>query len=220
MQAVPLALLALLRAQESRPALEEGFESPFNGKDLIGWIGHYQFVSDRSLEEIARADRDFRVEDGEIACSGMGKGWLGPAKVFRHFTLRFEWRYQRPLGLVKDESKFPGDSGVLLFVNETDKIWPKSLAVEGSFREVGAIKPMGITAAVKNDADARRKARKPLAEWNETEIAVKGDKVTVRLNGTVVATASGLTAKAGYIAFQDEGDKLRWRNVRIREEKP
>ncbi len=220
MNAAALAALSLLPAQESQPAVEEGFESLLQGAHLQGWVTHAKKDNvDPSGGRITIVI-PFGVEEGAIVCRGKGDGMLYTERKFRDFTLRFEWKYDKPLGLVKDESKFPGDSGVLLFVNETDKIWPKSLAVEGSFREVGAIKSMGIKATAKSDADARKKARKPLAEWNEMEIAVKGDKVTVLLNGTVVATATGLKAEAGHIAFQDEGHEIRWRNIRIREEKP
>ncbi|MCI0589615.1 MAG: DUF1080 domain-containing protein [Planctomycetes bacterium] len=219
--AAALAALSLLPAQESQPAVEEGFVLLFDGKGLQSW----QMYATEKREGVPLGGRitvkiPFGVEEGNLVCRGGPEGILYTERAFRDFTFRFEWKYDKPLGLVKDESKWPGDSGVLLFVNEFDRVRPKSLAVEGSFREVGAIKPMGIKAAAKNDAEARKKARKPLAEWNETEIEVKGDKVTVRLNGTVVATATGLKTEPGRIALQNEGYEIRWRNLRIREEKP
>ncbi|HET6201713.1 MAG TPA: DUF1080 domain-containing protein [Planctomycetota bacterium] len=218
----PRSLYPLLLAflpQEAKDD-EEGFRSLFDGKDLREWQIHA--VEKRegvSPGEPITVTIPFGVEEGELVCRGGPKGLLYTTEKHRDFTFRFEWRYEKPLGVLKDETRFEGDSGVLLFVNEPDKVWPKSLAVEGSFREAGAIRSMGIKATVKDDAAARKKARRPLAEWNATEIEVKGDKVAVKLNGAVVGLASGVKAEAGHIAFQNEGHPIHWRNIRIREEK-
>jgi len=66
---------------------------------------------------------------------------------------------------------------------------------------------------------------KPAGEWNRMQVAVKGNKVTVRLNGEVVNEV-GLDQGAlksrpptGYIGFQDHGLPLWLRNIRVREVK-
>jgi uncharacterized protein (DUF427 family) len=64
---------------------------------------------------------------------------------------------------------------------------------------------------------------KPAGEWNRMQVSVKGNKVTVRLNGEVVNEVSldqgALKTRppTGYIGFQDHGLPLWLRNIRVRE---
>jgi hypothetical protein len=78
---------------------------------------------------------------------------------------------------------------------------------------------------------AKRGFLKPTGEWNQEEIMVKGTKIKVTLNGTVItegdyAAASkngtldhkehpGLLRTTGHIAFLGHGDLLRYKNMRI-----
>jgi hypothetical protein len=64
---------------------------------------------------------------------------------------------------------------------------------------------------------------KPPLEWNHMQITVKGNNVTVRLNGDVVndvpldSPSIKSRPSTGYIGFQDHGLPLWLRNVRVRE---
>ncbi len=71
-----------------------------------------------------------------------------------------------------------------------------------------------------------------MGEWNTEEIYIKGSKIRVTLNGTVIldgdiAEASkngtvdkndhpGLKNEKGHIAFLGHGSSLRFRNIRIK----
>lgn len=73
---------------------------------------------------------------------------------------------------------------------------------------------------------------RPVGEWNEEEIYVKGNKIRVTLNGTVIvdgdlAEASkngtldhkqhpGLARKSGYIGFLGHGSEVHFRNIRVK----
>ncbi len=64
---------------------------------------------------------------------------------------------------------------------------------------------------------------KPAGEWNKMLVTVKGNKVTVELNGVVVNDVP-LDSKSikdrpptGYIGFQDHGLPLWLRNIKVRE---
>lgn len=73
---------------------------------------------------------------------------------------------------------------------------------------------------------------RPVGEWNEEEIYVKGNKIRVTLNGTVIvdgdlAEASkngtldhkshpGLTRKSGHIGFLGHGSEVHFRNIRVK----
>jgi hypothetical protein len=64
---------------------------------------------------------------------------------------------------------------------------------------------------------------KPAGEWNRFQIASKGNKVTVRLNGEVVNEVDLDSArlkdrpKSGALGFQDHGLPFWLRNIRVRE---
>jgi len=81
--------------------------------------------------------------------------------------------------------------------------------------------------------DPKRGYLKPVGEWNSQEVYVKGSKIKVTLNGTVIldgdlAEASkngtvdhkehpGLERTTGHIGFLGHGDALRFRNIRVLE---
>jgi hypothetical protein len=67
-----------------------------------------------------------------------------------------------------------------------------------------------------------KSAAKPTGEWNRFLITVRGDKVTVKLNGELVNEvdmSQKLTdrPKSGYIGFQDHALPLALRKIRLRE---
>jgi hypothetical protein len=78
---------------------------------------------------------------------------------------------------------------------------------------------------------AKREFLKPLGEWNEEEIYIKGTYIRVTLNGTVIvdgdiAEASkdgtmdhndhpGLKNTTGHIGFLGHGSVVKFRNLRI-----
>jgi hypothetical protein len=69
------------------------------------------------------------------------------------------------------------------------------------------------------DLEARRRAIRPLGEWNAIELVAKDGQVRGLLNGTLVTTIrSHNYTEPGNIAFQVQGAKMYWRNLRIRPE--
>lgn len=66
-------------------------------------------------------------------------------------------------------------------------------------------------------------AAKPAGEWNHFEITVKGESLTVKLNGETVNEVSLKDSKLegrpekGFIGFQDHGLPLSLRKIQIRE---
>src|SRR4051794_8349177 len=71
---VPLAALAA----DDKPALEPGFTSLFNGKDLDGWH--------------VMNDGQFSVKEGVIFLN-KGSGWLRFDKEYKDFELRLDLRF-------------------------------------------------------------------------------------------------------------------------------
>ncbi|HET6201714.1 MAG TPA: DUF1080 domain-containing protein [Planctomycetota bacterium] len=197
----------LLAPQED----EKGFVPLFNGKDLAGFKFHFG-------EKDADPAKTFSVKDGAIVCTGTPPGYLYTEKPYGDFTLRFDWRYKRPADL-KNDDDFGGNSGYLLFITE-HKIWPRSIEVQGMNKEVARIIPIESKEQTKftTDAEARKKACKPVGEWNSMEIVAKRGQVAARVNGTLISTVTEHPFKEGVIGFQSEGAEIHWRNLRIRPE--
>ena len=136
----------------------------FNGRDLTGW----QMAGDGS----------FVVEDGMLKTQGgMGLLWYTESK-FGNATLRVVYRVSR----VED------NSGVFIRIAETPPdAWyavhhgyeVQILATGDDYHRTGCI--YSITRAL---ADAQ----KPPGEWNVMDITMRGARVDVTLNGTLVTT--------------------------------
>lgn len=81
----------------------------FNGKNLDGWT---PFVADGSNP----ADV-FSADNGIICVKGKPFGYLRTDKKYSDFRLHVEWKY--PTETV--------NSGIFLFVQSPDKIWPNAV---------------------------------------------------------------------------------------------
>lgn len=57
---------------------------------------------------------------------------------------------------------------------------------------------------------------KPLGRWNRSEVICKGDRVTNKLNGKVMAEAYGLSRSEGKIQIQSEGAEILIRRIELR----
>ena len=53
-------------------------------------------------------------------------------------------------------------------------------------------------------------------QWNTYEIMAQGNRITVRVNGTLTADLEDETHASGPIAFQNNGGLIRFRNLRLR----
>ncbi|WP_460670788.1 family 16 glycoside hydrolase [Larkinella ripae] len=194
-----------LSADEKR----EGYELLFNGSDLSKWTGN---------------TKDYVVEDGDIVWyNNGGKGNLYTQKEYSDFVFRFEFQLtpgaNNGLGI---RAPLTGDAayvGMELQILDNDADVYKTL------------EPYQYHGSVYGVIPARRGALKPLGEWNYQEVTVKGNRVTVVLNGVQIldgdlAEASkngtldhkdhpGLQRKTGHIGFLGHGSVLRFRNIRI-----
>lgn len=190
---------------------EEGFTPLFNGVDLTGFKA-----------VLERKGNAFKVEEGVLVCRGSPAGYLMTERRFRNFTLRYDWRFERPVTLEND-ADFHGNSGCLLFIADAGVlgIWPQSVEVQGMHRDAGMILPIPRSLKVKfEDFPAvRSKALKPVGQWNAMEIVVKDGGGEVRLNGQKVSSFSGCELVEGPLGWQSEGAVIHWRNIRVREDR-
>jgi hypothetical protein len=217
--AVSLAFAATPPAVAAPPAVpptesERDFVPIFNGRDLTGWTGPR-----------GEAPKGYAVEDGAIVCRSDGRN-LYTVEEYGDFILRF--RFQLTPG---------ANNGIgVRTPNEGDAAY-KGLEIQvldNTAERWAGLKPWQYHGSIYGIAAAEhRDALKPVGEWNEEEIEVRGRRVKVTLNGVVLvdvdldeATKSGtLSGQAhpgvlrsrGHICFCGHGDRVAFKDLAIRE---
>jgi hypothetical protein len=158
----------------------EGFVSMFNGKDLTGWKGLVEDPIKRSkmnARQLADAQKKadekmkegWAVKDGLLVFTGHGDN-LATVKQYENFEMLVDWK-------ITPE----GDAGIYLRGTPQVQIWDTSRHNVGA--EVGS---GGLYNNQKNQSKPLLVADNPVGEWNNFRIIMKGDKVTVYLNGQLV----------------------------------
>ncbi len=216
-----LTLAALLGAAPVEDS--EGFQTLFDGEDLSHWNipegdnGHWKIVEQDGG----------RVIDYDARSEAPGNKNLITKEEFGDFVLKFEWRiketpYENPnipyvlpdgthaRGVDGKDLKFTlpdSDSGVYLRdMNGKSQVniwcWPI-----GSGEVYGYRMDKSMPPEVRAGVTPKHQADKPVGEWNEFEITLRGDRLTVVLNGVTVienAQLPGIPEK-GPLALQHHG---------------
>ncbi|MDX1969341.1 MAG: DUF1080 domain-containing protein [Planctomycetaceae bacterium] len=164
------------------------------------------------------ADADSWTErDDVLVCTGKPRGYLATRETFQNFTWRLEYRFVRP-GDLKDDAKFKGNTGFLIYITGEAKIWPVSLEVQGKHLQMAAIKENGGAEppVVQDDDAARKSARKPVGQWNALEIRSRDGALSVTLNGVPVSSSEPNFLSSGNLGIQAEDHPFEVRRLRIR----
>lgn len=189
-----------------------GFVALFNGKDLTGWQGLVELPQRAKLsaDELRKAQQEanekylphWSVIDGVLRYDGKGQS-LQTAKDYGDFELLVDWKIGPK-----------GDTGIYLRGTPQVQIWDRP---EGSG---------GLFNNQKNPKDPIKKADKPVGEWNTFRIVMRGDIVSVWLNGELVVDKvqmenywdrSQPIAAKGPIELQHHGNPIEFRNIYIKE---
>lgn len=190
---------------------KQGFQVLFDGTSMNQWIGD---------------TTNYRMEDGMIVVhpEGHGAGNLYTKEEYADFEYRFEFQLtpgaNNGLGI---RAPLEGDAAYVgmelqILDSEADKY--KSL------------QPYQYHGSVYGVIPAKRGHLLPTGEWNKETVIVKGNKVKVILNGTVILDGDikeaskngtidhkdhpGLQRKTGHIGFLGHGDVVRFRNIRVK----
>lgn len=242
LRSVPVMLLAFLSACSSssnQPVAEDdstlykmvnepdssAWISLFNGINLEGWHGF------NKTETVS----NWMVEDSVLVCLGVAEGDTGGDLVsdeeFRDFELEWEWKISKG-----------GNSGLMYHVIESDKYaapyetGPEYQLIDdkGFLSKLEPWQTAGADYAM-HAAPATKKLN-PAGEWNTSKIIFNEGNVEHWLNGEKIIAFEAWSdawekekttgkwkdfpdygsAKKGRIALQDHGDKVWFRNIRIR----
>jgi hypothetical protein len=207
---IPLDEMTSLSEEEKT----QGFVSLFDGTNLDSWTGN---SSGYLIEEGVVVVNPDKAGEG-------GGGNLYTKEEFSDFIYRFEFQLtpgaNNGIGV---HAPLEGDAAyvgmeIQVLDNEAD-IYK-------------ALQPYQYHGSVYGVIPAKRGFLKPIGEWNQEEIMVKGTQIKVTLNGTVItegdyAEASkngtmdhkehpGLLRTTGHLGFLGHGDVLRFKNMRVK----
>ena len=197
-----------------------GYTNLFNGNDLNGWkalVGNpilRSKMGDSALKvEQAKANQktkgDWIVKDGLLIFTGHGDN-LATDKQFADFEMFVDWKITAQ-----------GDAGIYLRGSPQVQIW------DTSRREVGAqVGSGGLYNNQKNQSKPLVVADNKIGSWNNFHIIMKGEKVTVYLNGILVT--DNITLENYWdrkipifpkeqIELQAHGTYVAYRNIYLRE---
>jgi hypothetical protein len=189
-----------------------GFIALFNGKDLTNWQGLVPINRRQKLtkEALAKEQEEankkilphWQVEDGVLVYDGKAES-LQTVRDYGNIELYVDWKIGKG-----------GDSGIYLRGNPQVQIWDN---------------PEGSGGLYNNEKNPRKPlvfADRPVGEWNTFHIIVKGDRVTVKLNGKTVVDNTPLEnywqrgqplPERGPIELQHHGNRLWFKNIYVRE---
>jgi hypothetical protein len=216
---VPLVTVAVLIVTTALGA-QEGLVPLFNGRDLSGWKvpagdnGHWRVIDG--------------VIDYDAESEAAGDKSLWSARDFGDFVLRVDWRikatpYINPSvpiirwdGTHKKDADGreiriavpDSDSGIYLRGSSKSQVniwsWPI-----GSGEVYGYRTDTALPAQVRAGVTPARNADRDIGAWNTFEITMRGDRLSVRLNGEAVISDAQLPGvpPRGPIALQHHGEK-------------
>ncbi len=197
-----------------------GFVNLFNGTDLSGWKGlvgnpiSRSKLSDTAMkreQEIADAKMrtGWMVKDGLLIFTGEGDN-LCTEKKYGDIEMYVDWKITEK-----------GDAGIYLRGTPQVQIW------DTSRRDVGAqVGSGGLYNNQKHESKPLVVADNHVNEWNRFHIIMKGDKVTVYLNGILVVDNIPLENYWDHnmplfakeqIELQAHGTYVAYRNIYLRE---
>ncbi len=188
--------------------VKSGFESIFNGKDLIGWSG---------------AVADYQVVDGTLQCKPGKGGVLFTNEEYENFVVRLEFKLP-PGGNNGLAIRYPGKGRAaydgMCELQVLDSEHPKYAKLD----------PRQYHGSVYGISAAHRGYLREAGEWNYQEVTVEGSHIRVELNGTIItdvdvatikeykdnAKHPGVSLTGGHFGFAGHNDPVQFRDIAIK----
>lgn len=173
----------------------------FNGKDFAGW----KFC----MANNAVPENTWNIKDSLIHCMGRPNGYIRTEKTYSDFKVTVQWRFIKT-----------GNTGVMVFMQEPDQVWPRCVECQGMHDHqgdfwlwggVGCAKPL----VTQNNGIIMQEvsAEKLVGEWNTYQVICKGNTAEIVVNGKSINKITDLNVSSGFIGLQSEGAELEIRSV-------
>jgi 3-keto-disaccharide hydrolase len=187
---------------------KEGFKSIFDGKTTEGWQGPIN---------------NYEIVDGSLRCKAGKGGTIYYNKELADFVARVEFRLP-PGGNNGLAIRYPGKGDTAYDGMSELQI------LDDTSPKYGKLDPRQAHGSAYGMAAAKRGYLRPVGEWNFEEVTVKGSKIKVELNGTVILDTDlstvheymansahpGKDRTSGFFGFAGHNDPVEFRNVSIK----
>ena len=204
----------------AKGGMSTGFYSMFSGQDLNGWKGlvdnpvkRRNMQADTLAKKQMKADEVMRkgwyAKDDELHFSGHGEN-LCSVKDYQDLEMFVDWKIEKD-----------GDAGIYLRGSPQVQIWDISRTNVGA--QVGS---GGLYNNTKNPKNPSVVADNSIDEWNTFRIIMRGERVTVYLNGEKVVDQVILENYwdrkipifvKDAIELQAHGNHITYRNIYVKE---
>jgi hypothetical protein len=187
-----------------------GFKSVFDGRDFAGWAG---------------PTNNYEVVNGAIQCRPKKGGTIYTTAEYGDFMVRLEFKLP-PGGNNGLAIRYPGQDdaayGAMCELQVLDDNYEQATGQKIDARQAHG-SAYGMVAAA-------RGYQHPIGDWNFEEVTVKGSKIKVELNGTVILDCDLSTVKdylaghahpgkdrtKGAFGFAGHNDPVAFRNIQIK----
>ena len=188
---------------------QHAFENVFNGRDFTGWSGE---------------TKNYEVQDGAIVCQPGKGGTIFTDKEYSDFVAILE--FKTPPG---------GNNGLAIRYPGTGRAHIDGFCelqiLDPAYKGHDKLDPRQYHGSVYGLVGAQPGYLRPAGEWNFQKVTVKGPRVQVELNGTVILDADvsqvkeskdgavppGVKRKSGHFGFAGHNDPVAFRHIAIRE---
>lgn len=186
----------------------DGFRPLLGGKDLNGWDGEVD---------------NYEVVDGAIRCKENAGGVLHTTEEYGDFVARIEFKLP-PAGNNGLAIRYPG-SGNPAYAGMCEL-----QVLDTEHAKYNEIDPRQAHGSAYGMIAAHRGYLRPTGQWNFQEVTVRGSKIKVELNGSVILDGdlSGVTEfmantphpgkdrKRGYFGLAGHGDAVEFRSIEVK----
>jgi Domain of Unknown Function (DUF1080). len=183
----------------------------FNGSDLDNW----GFVLKDSTKS---ADQVFYIKDGNIHIAGEPFGYMYTKEIYDNFKLQLEWRWPEEAS----------NSGIFLFVQNENQVWPNAIECQlkaGNAGDIVLLNGSDLSEYIVPEGEERpnfpiikkqsESSELPVREWNKAEITCENGNITIYINGVLQNQGTKSLHKSGHIALQSEGKDIQFRNLEV-----
>ncbi len=187
-------------------AVKDELQPLFVAKDFPkGWV-FFSAENGKKLGESWKVEPAVSEQDTVLVCLGKPFGYIRTESIYENFEFRFEWKY------VGDKN---ANSGILLYTNGPDMIWPQAVQVQLHRPTAGSVLTDGGAKAGKNTVETTN-LDLAVNEWHRCLITSHDGRVTVTINDHKTAEVVGCFPRKGGISIQSEGSEIHFRRLQIK----
>jgi hypothetical protein len=154
--------------------------------------------------------------DGGVLRVEAPSGWLRSERQFTDFTLRTQFRF-----LTDDADSgvfFRTGAGIFMrgWPNNSYQVQVRNPVTRSRLPAVGGLFRHGMPPGeITFDDSVVEKLSRGTGQWQDLEIIVSDESLTVRLNGTEITRATNIARQPGHIGLQAETGAVEYRAIEI-----